>query len=113
MPETPQIPTLENYYPVVNVQDVGPCVLVPTAKIVKFSENMSVEAALNAMNEQISASAAQVARMDAELADTLVWLADHHGYIKGEPNPAGEYFVHAYAPLAKVPSDASPETPQE
>ena len=104
-----QIKVMEGYLPMVLVPGVGPCVLVPTVGSVRYAGNTTLGEALTAINEQVMANAATVARNDVEVADMKAWLVEHLGYAPGDHVTGNATLTPLFAELDKVPSAAPDE----
>lgn len=104
-PENPATPAvIEDYLPILNIPGIGPAVIIPTTRSVKFAEGVTLKAALDAMAEQITASAAAVGRMDADLADIITWLTEQFGYVKQDHQTGGSYLTPLFTELPKAPT---------
>lgn len=99
-----QIRIVEDYLPVVNVAGLGPCVLVPTVRSVRYDGSTTLAEALTAINQQVVESAALVARNDVDVADIKAWLVEHLGYAPGGHVTGNTTLTPLFAELDKVPS---------
>lgn len=103
-----QIRIVEDYLPLMNVPGLGPCVLVPTVRSVRYSGDTTLAEALTAINRQVVENAALVARNDVDVADMKQWLIERMGYEPGEHVTGNTTLTPMFAELDKVPS-ASPD----
>lgn len=102
-------PTLSGFLPLVNIGGI-PCALIPTVHTVTYSGGTTLAEALASMNEQIVASAATVARQDADLADAIAFLIERFDYQPSEHATGNTYLTPLFTELEKVPSDSAPES---
>lgn len=104
-PENPPVPAvIEDCLPVVNIPGFGPAVVIPTTRGIKFAEGVTLKTALDAMAEQVTASAAAVARMDTELSDVIAWLTEQFGYVKQDHQTGDTYLTPLFTQLPKTPT---------
>lgn len=95
---------VEDALQVIHISGIGPVVVLPTVRSIKYADGVTLKAALEAMNEQITASAAAVARNTADMADLKTWLTEQFGYAPKEHQTGNDYLTPLFTMLPKTPT---------
>ena len=104
MSQTSTPTVIEDGLTVINLPGIGPAVVLSTVRAIKYADGITLKAALEAMNEQITASAAAVARNTADMADMKTWLTEQFGYTPQDHQTGNDYLTPLFTVLPKTPT---------
>jgi len=104
---------IEDALPIVPDGNGGNAVVIPTVNGIKYSPGVTLAAALAAMNEQITASAANVGGVTAELADIKAWLMENFSYTPPPREETSSYLTPLFAELPQVANPGTDSTEGE